>query len=455
MDRKSFYSKLIPLTIILGISFGISRVGFPGLSEAGHRVLGIFVFAALAWTTEVIPLAATGAAIVFLESLFLSGPLGIEKGYKLWMSSFASSTIVLFAGGYFLAVAMKRYSLDVRIAGAIMMKAGQKPGGILFGIMATCAFLSMWMSNTATTALMMAVVLPIANRFDKNEKFVTALLLGIPFAANIGGIATPIGTPPNAIAISNLAAAGIRITFTEWMIMALPIALALLFIVWRLLLAAFPPGKNNYSVEIPDLGETAFRGKVVFGVFIITALLWLTESLHGINSAVIAMIPPIFLVGSGIIDREDIQAVGWDILILVGGGIALGTAMQRSGFSEWLLALLPLSKSHSLVVMLVFGFITLIGSNFMSNSATANIMIPLVLGLSGEADNTLVAVAVAFCASCAMALPVSTPPNAIAYGSGLIKLRDMAKIGAIIGLISLIFVTIAIYFIGNLIPGVY
>jgi len=443
------WRRIVLLSIILIISFAVSKIDFPGLSQSGKIMLGIFVFAALSWITEVIPLAATAAAIVFFESLFLSRVSGLENGHKIWMSSFASTTIVLFAGGFFLAVALKKYGIDIRIARAIMKKVGHKPPLIILGMICITGFLSMWISNTATTALMMAVIIPIANRMESSHKFVKGLILSIPFAANIGGIATPVGTPPNAIAISNLAAAGIKITFTSWVKIGFPIAILLLLILWRLLLHFFPPDKKTYSVEFPEPPEFNSRSKVVVFVFIFTALMWLLESLHGISASIIAMFPPIFLVGFGLIGKKEIREIGWETLILVGGGIALGTAMQRSGLSQWFIGLLPFSNSSSIFVMLTFASLTYIASNFMSHSAASNMMIPIILGLSSSTDIVSIAISAAICSSCAMILPISTPPNAIAYASEKIDKRNMARVGIIIGVIGLVFVNLLMYIVSN------
>lgn len=419
---------------IVLISAVVMFLPLHGLSPAGRRTLGIFVFAALCWITEVIPLAATGGITVGLLALLLPPSLdGVSV--KSFYAAFSAPVIVLFAGGYFLAAAMQKYSMDEIITSWILRHTGTRPKVVLAGMMAATAFLSMWMSNTATTALMIAVALPVVRKI-KDDPFSVALLLGIPFAANVGGIATPIGTPPNAIAIQFLAEVGRKISFGEWFTWGFPITLVMTVFIWWILGTMFPPKIERIELQTRTIHFTSEHW-IVTVTFLVTAVLWFTEKLHGVSTSLVALLPPAVFLVSGVLTRQDIKtAVGWDILILVAGGIALGTALKLSGLSDWLLATFHLKSLAPALVILIFGVLSLGLSSFMSHTAATNLLIPLAISLGTAVSQTVVMVALS--ASCAMIFPVSTPPNAIAYGSGMIKTSDMSKAGVVIAVVGAI-----------------
>jgi len=419
---------------IVAVSAVTMFLPVPGLSPAGRRTLGVFVFAALCWITEVIPLAATGGITVGLLALLLP-PVLNGVNVRTFYVAFSAPVIVLFAGGYFLAAAMQKYCMDEIFTAWILRRTGTKPKMVLGGMMIATAFLSMWMSNTATTALMIAVALPVVRKI-RDDPFSVALLLGIPFAANVGGIATPIGTPPNAIAIEFLADAGKNISFGQWFMWGFPITLVMTIIIWYLLGIFFPPKIKEIKLETRDIKFTA-NHKIVAITFVITAILWFTEKLHGVPTSLVAMLPPAVFLITGVLTREDIKtSVGWDILILVAGGIALGTAMKVSGLSKWILTTFHLEALSPTVVIILFGILSLALSSLMSHTAATNLLIPLAISVGTSV--TQVVVMTALVSSCAMIFPVSTPPNAIAYGSGMIKSSDMSKAGVVIAAIGLI-----------------
>jgi len=429
-DRKRF---LLLLVIIL-VSLLVSFIPIKGLSIAGRRTLGIFVFAMFGWITEVVPLYVVSMIVVALSALVLP-PVVEGLKYSYFYRALSSSTIVLFAGGFFLASGMQKYKVDSILTNLVLSRTGTKPGSVLFGMMFTTAFLSMWMSNTATTALMITVALPVIKYLSEDDPFRTGLILAIPFAANIGGIATPIGTPPNAIALQMLNAKGITISFGRWMSWGLPFSLVLLLFAWFLLLQFFKPDAERIKLEIERVKITG-RHVLVIVTFIVTATLWLLSSVLKISSSLIAFIPPVVFLSTGILNREDFKSIGWDVLILIGGGICLGMAMQKSGLSSWFLQVLHLKGASMIVIVLVFGLLTYIAANFMSHTAATNLLVPIAIGAGGNIAP--VVVYIALMASVAMVLPVSTPPNAIAYSSGLIKTKDMARVGVIIGVLGLI-----------------
>ena len=419
---------------IVAVSVITMFLPIQGLSLAGKRALGVFMFAALCWITEVIPIAATGGIVVGLLA-FLLPPVLNGVSVRTFYAAFSAPVIVLFAGGYFIAAAVQKYRMDGIFTAWILRRTGTEPKMVLGGMMFAAAFLSMWMSNTATTALMIAVALPVVRKI-KDDPFSVALLLGIPFAANVGGIATPIGTPPNAIAIEFLADAGKKISFGQWFMWGFPITLVMTVIIWYLLRIFFQPKVKEIKFETRDIKFTT-NHKIVAITFAVTAILWFTEKLHGVSTSLVAMLPPAVFLITGVLTRQDIKtSVGWDILILVAGGIALGTGMKVSGLSEWILTTFHLKALSPVVVILLFGILSLALSSFMSHTAATNLLIPLAISVGTSVSQVVVMTALV--SSCAMIFPVSTPPNAIAYGSGMIKSSDMNKAGVVIALIGFI-----------------
>lgn len=400
----------------------------PGLPEPARRCLAIIAVAAYLWVTEAIPLYSTSFLVVLLEVLLLAGPLRLEPA--VFIAPFFDNVIMLFLGGFVLSETLGKFGLDTLLAGLILERTGTRPSRVLLGMMFVAAFLSMWMSNTAATALLIGMGLTIVRGLPDDEPFRTALILGIPFAANIGGIATPIGSPPNAIAIGILARQGIRISFSQWMLFGLPVTVLLSIFIWWLLLRRFPARTRSLALS-PSRREPLNRHQqAIIAVFAITVLLWLTTELHHVPAAVIATIPALIFTGFGFLDSEDFGRIGWDILILMGGGLSLGVAIRASGLANWLLSSLHLDGLSPLLLAGVVMLAAIVVTTFISNTSAAAMLLPLVAGLSGHPVPLVLAAGIAV--SLSMILPISTPPNAIAYGSGLIKVRTMALTGAII-----------------------
>ena len=397
--------------------------------------LSIFTIAALLWMTEIIPLHATAFVIVLLETLFLRDfPIGT------FFHSFFEPIIIIFLGGFVLAAAFQKYGVDSILARVILSKTPPTPFAILLSVMFITAVLSMWISNTATTALMIGVLIPVLRELE-DARFRKGLILSIPFAANVGGIATPIGTPPNAIAIGILAKNGVDISFLKWMELGLPISIFGIIMISILLYLIFKPTTHKLFIPLPPKVPLKATQKQVIAIGILTILLWLTGPLHGYSSAVVALIPIVIFFGFGYLRREDFNSIGWDILMLVGGGLALGTAMQQTGLSSWIVSQIDPTRFGIIWLVVIFTSVTLIFTTFMSNSATANLLIPLMVSLS--VSPLILSIVVAVSSSFAMALPISTPPNAIAYGSGEIKVKDMAAVGVLIEIIALLFMVFA------------
>lgn len=436
--------------ISLLAGFAVSRFHPEGLSDAGRLTLGIFTTAAILWVVEPFPLYVTSFVIVILEVIVLGrpgGPLGLSStGYNVFLHPFFDSVIVLLLGGFVMATALKRYGLDARISRTILSRTGTSPRRVLLGMMVTSAFLSMWLSNTATTALMIAVAIPIVSTMDPAEPFRKAIILGIPFASNIGGIGTPIGTPPNAIALGILAQMGRRLTFIEWMYRGVPVVIVLLVISWLILCRLFPPGMERIALDFGKQERLGRKPKFILYVFAGVVALWLTSQWHGIPSAIVSLFPFVILFGLRLLRDDDLQDLGWGILFVVGGGMSLGIAMRESGLTAWIVDQLPFQAMGALGVLMVFGVVAAAMTSFISNSATANLLLPIAVGVSAV-EPTATAAVVAIAASAAMILPISTPPNAIAYGSGLVSVRDMARAGSIITVVAIPLIATFIYLV--------
>ncbi len=440
----------------IGIFVGIIGLVIPfflsieGLSQAGHVTLGIFFLAAAFWMLEPVPIFATSIMVILLQVLLLSKEGLIFKtvteeyapdSYTMFMGTLANPIIILFLGGFVLAGAAIKYNLDKNLTRVLLKPFGTNPKYILLGLMVATAFLSAFMSNTATTAMMMTVILPIIAQISKTDPLRTGLALCIPFAANIGGIATPIGTPPNAVVIGALSQQGIDIPFGQWMALATPLVVVVLIFAWFLLLKVFKPNTTVITIDMAGKLNKSKNAIILYAVFAITVVLWITESFHGVKSAIIALIPVVLLTLTGVVSKEDIRKLPWEVLWLVAGGISLGISMKSTGLAEWIVQSIEWSAFGPVVLIALFGIVSLLIANFLSHTVTATLLIPLAIimatsGIAGDGFNlVIVSLVIGISASLAMLLPISTPPNAIAMSTGTIRTVDMAKTGFVIGLL--------------------
>jgi sodium-dependent dicarboxylate transporter 2/3/5 len=454
-----------PRTIFSGstISLGLAVVGYllpffielPGLSEAGHRLLSVFLLAVVLWVSEAIPLFATSAVVILLLVLTLSdaaAPLfwGVPEGFingaapdfTLYLNCLADKVLILFLGGFFLAMGASKFGLDRNLTSLMLRPFGTRPSHVLLGLMLITGILSMWMSNTATCATVMAVVLPLIQRLPEGDRFRGALALGIPFAANLGGMATPVGTPPNAIALAALKGAG-HCYFPQWMMFALPLTLLLLAMAWLILLIVFRTETRAIDLSIKSSWNKTVPAWIYYLTAGFTILLWMTETLHGINSYTVGLLPVAVLLATRVITTKEFRSMEWDVLWLVAGGIALGQAVAVSGFDRWVVGLVDWASVPGYALGGVLALTALGLGTVISHSAATNLLAPMAVAVAVSVGTGPVAlvVSVALGSSLAMALPISTPPNAIAYASGAIKTRDMAVAGvlvAVVGWITLV-----------------
>ena len=460
------YCVLLPIVLLVTIflwAVPTSFFGIAALTAVQQRVIALFVFAALMWIFEIIPNWTTSLLVIVFALLtvsdkglkFLCTPeAGQLVGYKSIMSAFADPVVMLFLGGFVLAIMASKYGLDVTLARLLLKPFGKKPKAVLLGVLVVISIFSMFMSNTATAAMMLAFLAPVLASLPSDDKGKIGLALAIPVAANIGGIGTPIGTPPNATAVKFLADAGLEVGFGAWMIRMVPYVLIMLLVAWVLLQVMFPFKTKKLELNIPASDrKTDWKTYVVWVTFIGTILLWMTEQITGINSNVVALIPLAVLTATGIFTKEDIKEINWSVLWLVAGGFALGTCLQGTGLAKVLITSIPFGSMSVVVVLVIAGIVCYFLSNFISNSATAALLIPILITVAeGMADPAAANNAqfvslggaqamisfIAVCASIAMLFPISTPPNAIASSTGLVETKDMTKVGIVVGIVGFI-----------------
>ena len=460
------YCVLLPFVLLVTLilwCMPTGAFGIDALTVVQQRVIALFVFAALMWMFEIIPNWTTSLLVIVISLLtvsdkgigfFCDPKFGQLVDYKSLMASFADPVVMLFMGGFVLAIMAEKYGLDVTMGRAMLGLFGTKPKMVLLGFLLVIAIFSMFMSNTATAAMMLAFLAPVLAVLPSDDKGKIGLALAIPVAANLGGIGTPIGTPPNATAVKFLAEAGYEVTFMEWMLRMVPYVIIMILVAWVILQVFFPFKSEKVVLEIPEnKKEKSWKSTVVWVTFIGTILLWATESLTGINSNVVALIPLGVLTCTGIFTREDIKEINWSVLWLVAGGFALGTCLQGTGLAKVLINAIPFGNMPVLVVFLVAGLVCYFLSNFISNSATAALLIPILIVVAeGMADpaaannkdflalgGTYAMISfIAVCASIAMLFPISTPPNAIASSTGMVDTKDMTRVGLIVGVIGFV-----------------
>lgn len=444
--------------------------GIEGLTVVEQRTIALFVFAALMWMFEVVPtwttsvilivtmlLTISDSSFVFLRDHADADGFGTLVSYKAILSTFADPVIMLFLGGFILAIAATKVGLDVQLAQWLLWPFGKKPQNVLLGFLLIIGLFSMFMSNTATAAMMLTFLAPVLKTLPPDGKGRIGLAMAIPVAANLGGIGTPIGTPPNAIALSYLNEhLHMNIGFSDWTMVMFPYVIVMLLISWRVLLWLYPFKAKTVELHIEGKSQKNTRTYIVWITFGVTILLWMFDKLTGVNSNVVAMIPVGVFCATGIITKEDLKDINWSVLWMVSGGVALGVAMNKTGLAEHLVQSIPFHTWIPLVVLLISGLLGYLISNFISNTAAANLIVPILsavaVGMGGALDavggvKTLL-VGVALSTSLAMLFPISTPPNALTHSTGLTTTQDMTKVGLIIGVIGFILGYAMLIFIG-------
>ncbi len=465
--------QLLGIVLITAVVWNlpISVFDIDGLTVVQQRIIAIFVFATLSWLTECIPAWATSLAIMTIMCVsvsensfqfFKGDGIGELLKSKEIMASFADPIIMLFLAGFILAIAASKSGLDTLLAKNMIRPFGNKSENVLLGFLFITGIFSMFISNTATAALMLTFLAPVFASLPANGKGRIALTMSIPLAANLGGIGTPIGTPPNMIAMKFLNdpdGLNLGISFGQWMLIMGPLVVILLLICWRVILYFFPFSKKTIELEIKGEIHRGWRMYVVIATFIITILLWIIpKEITGINTNTVSMIPMGIFAITGVINAKDLQQIDWSVIWMVAGGFALGLGMNGSGLADVAIESIPFGSWSPIVILIVSGLICYFLSNFISNTATAALLMPILavvcramgdkLDVIGGTSTVLLGVAIA--ASTAMCLPISTPPNAIAYSTGLVEQKDMLKTGITCGIISLVLGYGLLFVVGEL-----
>lgn len=407
-----------------------------------RAVLFLFLLAVGLWITEAVPAFAVGLLIMGYLVFALGTPLIMPEPWDVapYLNTWSSSVIWLMLGGFFMAEGLSRTGLDRQLFALAIKPAGSRPRNVLLAIMLTSAVASMFISNTSTTVLMIGAVLPLVRQLGSREPFSKALLIAIPMAASVGGMGTIIGSAPNAIAAGAAAESGSSINFLEWMVVAAPVALVLVVTGWFFLLRLYPTDLTDIKLDLSTLDEPELperRDRIIVTVLsLATVGLWMTTPLHGIHIVAISLIPIVGLTMTQVLGAAHVRGLPWDTLMLVAGGLSLGSAVVDSGLAERFASGLGFltNLNIDIVVFAALALITVALSNVMSNTATVSIVLPVAVALlpGRELEMCLI---LGLSASCALLLPVSTPPNAIAFSTGEIETRDLRPGGLLIGLL--------------------
>ncbi|MBQ7984999.1 MAG: SLC13/DASS family transporter [Bacteroidales bacterium] len=472
LGTRKFIAFAIACIITLTVwNLPLDAFGIDGLTIVHRRIIAVFAFAILCWITECIPAWATSVAVIGIL-LFTSSDSSLSLfsanlpedvkllSYKALLATFADPIVILFLGGFILAEAASKTGLDVVFARSLLKPFGKKSEIVLLGFLLVTGVFSMFVSNTATAAMMLTFLAPVFKALPADGKGRIALTLAIPVAANIGGMGSPIGTPPNMIALKYLndpEGLNMNIGFGQWMIVMMPYAILLLIIGWFFLKKMFPFKAKTIDLKIEGEVKKDWRTVVVAVTFIVTVLLWLLDRVTGINANAVAMLPIAVFAVTGVIKAKDLQGLSWDVLWMVAGGFALGLALNSSGLAEAAIDSIPFGSFSPLVILVVSGLICYLLSNFISNTATAALLVPILamvskgmgdsLGAIGGVATVLIGIAIS--ASCAMCLPISTPPNAIAYSTGLVEQKQMLRIGLLMGIIGMVLGYIILFVLGQ------
>jgi len=439
-----------------------SVYGLPDISIVEQRVIAVFALAFVMWVTECIPSWTTSVLIVVILLLtcstgaisFLKEGDGVREigkliTYQHLMEDFSDRTIMLFLGGFVIAAIASKMGVDIQLAKGLLKLFGRRSEFVLLGFLLVTGLFSMFISNTATAAMMLTFMAPVLRQMPVDGKGKIGLAMAIPIGANIGGIATPIGTPPNAIALGFLNdpnGLDMNIHFGDWFFVMFPYTLIMLLIAWGLLLLFFPFKKKTIELHIEGETKKGWKLIVTYITIAATILLWLLDKLTGLNSYVVAMIPIAVFCVTGIFTKEDLKDINWSVLWLVAGGFALGTALLETGLAKDLVDALPFNTMAPIIVIIGAALVCWVISNIISHTAAANLLLPVMVAVAtgmghsldymGGAGTLLLSVTIA--SSLAMILPISTPPNAIAFSTGMIQVKDMEKVGVIIGVLGLV-----------------
>ncbi|QUW23900.1 SLC13/DASS family transporter [Sporosarcina sp. Marseille-Q4063] len=485
-NRKSYSTAQIVGLILGPLLFLLTMLFFSpeGLSPEAKAVLAVTLWIATWWITEAIPIPVTSLLPIFL--LPVTGAL--DSGTVT--AAYGNDIIYLFLGGFFIALAMEKWNLHKRMALAIIAFIGTSTQRILLGFMVATAFLSMWVSNTAAVMMMIPMGLAITaqvasalkGRPEEKElpKFEKALIFGIGYAGTIGGLGTLIGTPPNIILAAQVKELfDVEISFAGWMLIAVPIVVILTITTWlylgrfafKMSIKGLPGGKEVIQNERKELGKMIFEEKVVAAVFVFAAFMWITREflwlgiIPELKDGMIAVlatgllfaIPTSKKYGSRVLEWKDSKEIPWGILLLFGGGLAIAAGFRQTGLSEWIGTQLTVLEGFNIIIIITLSTLLVLGlTEITSNTATATMILPVLasLALALQIHPFALMVPAAMAANCAFMLPVGTPPNAIIFGTGKIRIVEMVRVGFFINAFALFLIVLVIYFLMPIAWGV-
>ncbi|SUI92539.1 DASS family sodium-coupled anion symporter [Shewanella morhuae] len=439
LDKKKMLILAADIVLLFALHYGLP------FDQGVNTGLAILVFSAILWLSEAIHISITAILVPILGVFF-----GVFET-KEAMSNFANPVIYLFFGGFVLAAALHHQKIDTLIAQKLLVASKGRLSVACFMLFGVTALLSMWISNTATAAMMLPLALGILLQLDKAKYHRTYvfLLLGIAYSANIGGMGTLVGSPPNAIA-----AAQVGLTFSDWLKFGIPTVIVMLPLMWLALYWYFKPDLSA-KIEIKrENNALTNQGKLTLVIFFITVCCWifsvpLAEALGGISQfdTVVALSAVVVLAGLGLVGWKKIESTtDWGVLILFGGGLTLSAILKSTGTSVFLAHFMTdiFGSTHmSLFVFAVIAFVVML-TEFASNTASAALLVPVFAAIAEAlgVSPVMLSVMIGLAASCAFMLPVATPPNAIVYGSGYIKQSEMVRVGMIINIISMVVLSI-------------
>ena len=468
--KKKIGLILGPLTFFVFLIFG----QFEGLSNSGQSVLASTLWIAIWWVTEAIPIAATALLPIILF------PLSQGMELPTTTESYGHKYVFLYLGGFLIAIGIEKWNLHKRIAINIISFIGTDVRKVILGFMIATAFLSMWISNTATSVMMLPIGVAIIKQLkdnpasleNENTIFGKALMLGIAYSASIGGIATLIGTPPNLVMAGVISEIyNYEITFFKWFIFGFPISIILLFFCWYYITRVayvfnqreFPGGRSEVNRLKNDLGPISYEEKIIAIIFALAGFCWITRSfllqsilpvlddtIIAISFGLILFVIPSKAKTNTLLNWKDTIQLPWGVIILFGGGMAIAKAFEISGLAIWLGELMTTLNALPFFILIIFliaavNFLTEITSNLATTAMILPVLASLAFEIGVHPFGIMIGAAVA--ASCAFMLPVATPPNAIVFGSGYLKIPDMVSRGIVLNIFSIILIAVMVYFI--------
>ena len=468
--KKKIGLILGPLTFFVFLIFG----QFEGLSNSGQSVLASTLWIAIWWVTEAIPIAATALLPIILF------PLSQGMELPTTTESYGHKYVFLYLGGFLIAIGIEKWNLHKRIAINIISFIGTDVRKVILGFMIATAFLSMWISNTATSVMMLPIGVAIIKQLkdnpasleNENTIFGKALMLGIAYSASIGGIATLIGTPPNLVMAGVISEIyNYEISFFKWFIFGFPISIILLFFCWYYITRVayvfnqreFPGGRSEVKRLKNDLGPISYEEKIIAIIFALAGFCWITRSfllqsilpvlddtIIAISFGLILFVIPSKAKTNTLLNWKDTIQLPWGVIILFGGGMAIAKAFEISGLAIWLGELMTTLNALPFFILIIFliaavNFLTEITSNLATTAMILPVLASLAFEIGVHPFGIMIGAAVA--ASCAFMLPVATPPNAIVFGSGYLKIPDMVSRGIVLNIFSIILIAVMVYFI--------